>query len=112
MSPPVLRLVKASDLLVLGTPIWAGRVSSPVATYLRGHAAALSRVAFFVTFGGSKDDDVLSELERLAGRPPLARMAVRAADVSNGRYLLAVDGLVERLRAAAGSTSTGIQGTT
>ncbi len=94
---PATKDVAAYDLVVVGTPIWAGRVSSPIATYLRAHAAALPRVALFVTFGGSKDDDVLCELARLAGRAPQARLAVRAAEVEQDRYLPAVDGFLATL---------------
>ena len=39
-------------LVVVGTPIWAARLSSPVRTYLSQQRESLERVAFFCTQAG------------------------------------------------------------
>ena len=37
------------DLVVVGTPVWSARLSSPVRAYLSQQRASLKRVAFFCT---------------------------------------------------------------
>lgn len=66
------------DLLVLGGPIWAGRLASPVRTYARRHAAGARRVAFFCTQGGRGADKALAELARLCHMSPSAMLVVDA----------------------------------
>jgi O-6-methylguanine DNA methyltransferase len=41
------------DLVVLGTPVWAGEISSPLRAYVEREKAKLQRVAFFCTLGGA-----------------------------------------------------------
>lgn len=65
-------------LLVLGGPVWAGRLAPPVRTYARRHAAAAPRVAFFCTQGGGGADAAFDDLGQLCGRAPCATLAVDA----------------------------------
>lgn len=65
-------------LLILGGPVWAGRLASPVRTYARRHAAAAARVAFFCTQGGGGADAAFGELGQLCGHTPCATLAVDA----------------------------------
>jgi flavodoxin len=37
------------DLLIIGTPIWAGKISSPVRTYLKKVVGKTNKVAYFAT---------------------------------------------------------------
>jgi len=42
----------AYDVVVVGTPVWASTVCSPVRTFLERNRAALKKVAWFCTSGG------------------------------------------------------------
>lgn len=86
------------ELVVIGTPVWAGRVSSPVATYLRMHATSVARVALFVTHSGAGAHAALAELERMVGRAPESRLIVRDLDVESGDFRVPVRGFVDILR--------------
>lgn len=66
------------DLLVLGGPIWAGRLAAPVRTYARRHAAGARRIAFFCTQGGRGAEKAMAELARLCHMSPSAMLAVDA----------------------------------
>ena len=44
--------VASYDLIVIGTPVWAGSVSSPVRAYLAENRQQLPHVAFFCSLGG------------------------------------------------------------
>lgn len=69
------------DLVVLGSPVWTGHMSSPMRRYLLDHSGRLSRIAVFVTEGGRGGPRVLSEMATLARRRPLAKLELRAAEL-------------------------------
>jgi flavodoxin len=79
------------DLVILGTPVWAGHMSSPLRAYLDAHQRELKRVAFFCTLGGSGAANVFTELTALCERTPVATVAVTDAEIKQGRYGRALD---------------------
>lgn len=80
--------LKEYDLVVIGTPIWAGTVCGPVRTFLHKYKKELSKVAFFCTMGVGGDKDVFWEMERIAGKAPVATISFTTADVKKGRFSL------------------------
>lgn len=64
------------DLLVLGGPVWGGRMAAPVRTYAKRHAAQAPQVAFFCTEGGHGADAAFADLERLCLHAPKATLVV------------------------------------
>jgi flavodoxin len=72
--------------IVLGTPVWASHVCSPIRAYIATHKDALGRVAFFCTQGGSGADKVFGEMAELCGRAPVATVAVNDRDIGRGEY--------------------------
>ena len=65
------------DLVVLGTPIWAGRISSPLRAFLRQNTGA-KRVIVIATRQSAKDDGdrPFDEVDELTGVPRLADIAI------------------------------------
>jgi hypothetical protein len=72
------------DLVVVGSPVWAGSVSAPVRAYLLEHRLKFRHLAFFCTFGGLGSETAFEEMRALAGRAPVAQCKVRAAEVQRG----------------------------
>jgi len=64
------------DLVVVGTPVWAARLSSPVREYLSQQSASLKRVAFFSTQGGIGGKWALQNMAKVCGQWPIARMII------------------------------------
>ena len=64
------------DLVVVGTPIWSARQSSPVRGYLSQQRASLERVAFFCTQGGIGGKWALQDMAKVSGQWPIARMII------------------------------------
>lgn len=64
------------DLVILGTPVWAWNVASPLRTWLERHRNELKHVALFCTCGGSGHAKVLNDLERLCGHAAQARLVM------------------------------------
>ena len=74
------------DLVVVGTPIWAFTVSSPVRTFLTEHGRNIKSVAFFCTMGGSGDERAFRHMEELCGKPPVATLALTEKEVVGGGH--------------------------
>jgi flavodoxin len=74
------------DVVVLGTPVWAGNISSPLRSYVEAHKAQLKRVAFFCTQGGSGADKVFSDLAGLCSQAPLATLAINGREIEKRAY--------------------------
>jgi menaquinone-dependent protoporphyrinogen IX oxidase len=97
LHPEALRY----DLVVVGTPVWAASVCSPVRTFLRHHAGKLPALAFFATMGGRGSEGAFLEMTQEAKRKPIASLALTERDVQAGRHRPGVEGFVGRLRRAA-----------
>lgn len=85
IHPPKKDLSKY-DLVIIGTPIWVGKMSSPVRSFLKNNICNFKKVAFFCTMGGSKPDKTFAGMADVAGKKPLATIAVKTIDVKKGNY--------------------------
>jgi len=74
------------DLVIIGTPVWAWSVSSPVRAYLMAYRARLPDVAFFCTFGARGGESAFAEMETIVGKAPRACCGLSAGAVTSGAY--------------------------
>src|SRR5659263_252116 len=74
------------DLVILGTPIWAGTLSSAARTYVANNKSKLKRVAFFCTHGGGESQQLFAEMEALCERRPVSILALQEKEVKTGTY--------------------------
>lgn len=86
---PAHRDPQAYDLVIIGTPIWDMSLSSPVRSYLHRYQDRLPAVAFFCTCGGSGGERTFGHMARVAGKKPVATLAVRAAEVDRASSAVA-----------------------
>lgn len=90
------------ELVILGAPVWVGRLSAPMRSYLDANAARLPAVAAFCTMGGSGGDRLLDEIAALCGKPLVARLALTDRDIGAG---LDRDRIAQFVREAAATPS-------
>ncbi|MCS7258220.1 MAG: hypothetical protein NZ601_02480 [candidate division WOR-3 bacterium] len=86
------------ELVVIGTPIWAGMPAPAVRTYLIQYASQIDKIAFFCTHGSSSPENVFKELERIAGKVPIATLAISSKDFKTNKLLEKVKNFVEALK--------------
>jgi flavodoxin len=94
------------DLIVIGTPVWAWSLSSPVRAYMMANAARLPAVAFFCTLGGAGSDRAFAQMQDVAGKPPRASFAVTAQDVASGASAPRLAGFVRALGSSGSAAPT------
>jgi flavodoxin len=85
-------------VVILGTPVWASRVASPVRAFIVRHPLGAARLAVFCTYGGAGADKVLDALGRLGGKDPVARLALTDDEIDSGVAGRQVDAFVDTIR--------------
>jgi len=68
--------VSSYDLVVIGTPVWAWSLSSPVRAYLTATASQLPEVAFFCTLGARGSESAFAQMTAIVGKKPRAVCAI------------------------------------
>jgi flavodoxin len=74
------------ELVVLGTPVWAGNVSSPVRAYIARHRRDFARIALFCTEGGSGAEKVLQRMATLGDQTPVATAFFTDSEIDRGQH--------------------------
>ncbi len=72
----------AYDLVILGTPVWAGNMTPAIRTYITQNKENLKEVAFFCTMGNAGEKRTLRKMEELCGKKPSAVLAVKQKNVA------------------------------
>ena len=81
--PPVKELqtrlpLKDYDLVVLGTPVWAGRCSAPIRSFLLQHGEELKRVAYLITRGSNvRYEEVFEQMDLYVRKPRLCAVTIQ-----------------------------------
>jgi len=90
----------AYDLVVIGTPVWAWSLASPVRTYLESCKSRLPEVAFFCTLGNAGAEQVFAQFRHLTAKRPRAEAAFKDGDVATGRHTARLETFARTLEAA------------
>jgi hypothetical protein len=80
---PIFRDPGGYDLTVIGTPVWAGRMSPGVRSYLTQNAGRFGRIAFFVTSGNTDVTRLLPALESAAQTRAIASTGFNAKELQD-----------------------------
>ncbi|MDA3815095.1 MAG: hypothetical protein PF549_01880 [Patescibacteria group bacterium] len=71
------------DLIVIGTPIWAGTIASPLRTFLVQNKGKFKEVAFFCTCG-DKQTRAFKDIEKLIEKQPKATFELNKKEMKMG----------------------------
>ena len=72
------------QLVILGSPVWAGRCASPVRGLLKRRGQELSRVAYVLTRGSEhKSEDIYRQMDQYTGKPHQAATSLRVGHVGH-----------------------------
>lgn len=86
-------------LVILGSPVWAGKASAPARSYLKANRGRIGALAAFCVSGsGQGYDGVFRAIERLSGRTLAARMALADRDVRDGDVQPALAAFLAKLQ--------------
>jgi flavodoxin len=85
------------DIIIVGTPIWAGKMTPAVRTYLTTNKLDGRKVCFFCT--ASRDTEkAFEEMKKLVpGASVVGTLGIRAGEVKSGSYKEKIKSFVESL---------------
>ncbi len=87
----------AYDIVIIGTPTWNQRVSTPIRTYCTQYKDRFKKVAFFCTYQYT-DNNPFEEMESLCGKTPVATLRLhRKKEVEVNQYIGKVEEFIDRL---------------
>jgi len=101
---PVSEDPAAYDIVVVGTPVWAGTMSSPVKAYLKANGAKAERVAFWCTMGSSGGKKAFAGMAELCGKEPVATEEFRDKDIKRGDHSEPLKAFAKSIRDAVEKT--------
>jgi len=81
---PVKRNLADYDLVVVGAPVWAWTMATPILTFLTENKIKLKKVAFFCTMGGSGAEKTFLQMSETSGLKPLTTLSLLTKEVIQG----------------------------
>ena len=101
MLPPIQETKKdpsAYDIVILGTPWWGGKMSSPLRSYIAKNRDRFRQVAFLITSGGEDLGQGVADMEAACGKKPVAVFAATTDEVKSGSYTNKVPDFLSKLK--------------
>jgi len=88
-------------LVVVGTPVWVGHLSSPARAFLVQQRNNIQRLAAFCTMGGQHPANLFTDIAAVAGQALVATLAVPERELSASRHATRLEAFLAPLRSAA-----------
>jgi flavodoxin len=88
-SPPILQRTKSVadyDVVILGCPVWASNMATPMRTYITRENPRIKQVGLFCTLGGSGGKAALARMAALCGRTSLIDLIVDQPALASGTW--------------------------
>lgn len=73
---PIIHNISDYDLVIIGTPVWAWTMSSPIRSLITEQKENFKQVAFFCTQGGEGNQGALSDMIKLSNKEPIAILSL------------------------------------
>jgi flavodoxin len=94
---PLAKNVTDYDLVIIGTPVWAFTMSSPIRTFLTEQKDKIKKAAFFVTEGGSGHEKTFKFMSEIINQQPLATLDLKTVEVMKGNIEEKINEFVAKL---------------
>ena len=71
------------DTVIVGTPVWASTMASPVLTYLTENKEKFNGVAFFCTCGSGGFEKTFAHMKEIIAKEPLETLYLTKKDIGS-----------------------------
>ena len=94
---PLTRDPSEYDIVVIGTPMWAANMSSPIRAFITEHKNALKTFALFCTGDGDEAEKVFRSVSELLGKDPHSILGLIGTDRKDEIASLRIQAFAETL---------------
>jgi flavodoxin len=102
-AKPASRKFSGDDLVIIGTPVWAGSLNPVVRGWLQANPIPADvPYAAFVTMGKTGAPDAIAQMTTVVGHAPFATMAISDADRKSGADADLIERFVAEIRRVNG----------
>lgn len=91
------------DVVILGTPVWSQRPSTPVRAFIAAYRDRFKSIACFCTLGGMGAQKTLAMMAELAGKPATGTFAVTEPELAAGSWKEGIRHFADAIREQAGT---------
>ena len=74
------------DVVILGCPVWASNMATPMRSYIMREKSGIKQVALFCTLGGSGGKIALAKMTTVCGHTPLADLMLEQPALASGAW--------------------------
>lgn len=75
------------ETVIFGTPVWAGKISPAIRTYIEKFKSSLRKVGLFCTCGGGgHGQKAFLEMEKISGKTAVATMEIVSKELAEDKY--------------------------
>lgn len=71
------------DLIIIGTPVWASNIATPIYTYLMKYNKEFKKIASFCTCMSNGYEKTLENISKLTGKKQISIMFLTSEDIGN-----------------------------
>jgi flavodoxin len=96
---PASKKVADYDVVILGCPVWAQNMASPMRTYIRREGARIKRLGLFCTEIGSGGEAVVRQMAALTGRESVADLVLADKDLKSDNLDALIDRFAQQIQA-------------
>lgn len=77
---------KNYDNIIIGSPIWAANISSPIRTYIENNKSDLKNVSAFFTQGSSGAEKAILKLQKMLSQNISTSLILTSKEVAKSQY--------------------------
>ena len=96
---PIGQNLRDFSLLVIGTPVWVGHMSSPVRSFLVRHRGDIGNLSAFCTMGGRDPAKTFTDITSVSGKLPVATLATSEHELGSQQHAARLDEFIAAIRA-------------
>lgn len=71
------------DTVIIGTPVWASTMTTPILAYITENKSKFKNIAFFCTCGSSGYEKTFAKMEEAAAKEPLETLFLTKTDIGS-----------------------------
>ena len=86
------------DLTLIGTPIWAWNMSTPIRTYISENKNKFKNVAFFCTEGSNGGEKCFVNMSVMCDKEPVATLELNKNEIKESTHIKKIKEYVDKIK--------------